>query len=146
MTTTIGVARAETRVRSAELRTRAPVRFSPPGWIDVCNASAIPVETGVCAHVGRDQVAVFRLHDGRLLAVGNEDPFSGAAVLSRGIVGDSHGVPKVSSPLYKQAFDLRSGVCLDDPTVRIPVYPVRTVGETVQVQACPMPTNWNSAT
>ena len=43
------------------------------------------------------------------------------------------GVPKISSPAHKQAFDLRSGVRLDDPTVRIPVYPVRAVEETVQV-------------
>ena len=54
-------------------------------------------------------------------------------------------VPKRSSPAHKQAFDLRSGVRLDDPTVRIPVYPVRAVEETVQVQACPMPTNLDSA-
>jgi nitrite reductase/ring-hydroxylating ferredoxin subunit len=50
-----------------------------------------------------------------------------------------------SSPAHKQAFDLRSGVRHDDPTVRIPVYPVRAVEETVQVQACPMPTNLDSA-
>jgi nitrite reductase (NADH) small subunit len=34
------------------------------------------------------QAALFRLGDGSLHAVGNIDPFSGAAVMSRGIVGD----------------------------------------------------------
>ena len=34
------------------------------------------------------QVALFRLDDGSLCALGNVDPFSGASVLSRGIVGD----------------------------------------------------------
>ena len=33
------------------------------------------------------QAALFRLDDGSLHAVGNIDPFSGAAVMSRGIVG-----------------------------------------------------------
>jgi nitrite reductase (NADH) small subunit len=46
-------------------------------------------------------------------------------VLSRGIVGDKDGVPKIASPIYKQSFDLRSGVCLDDPSVSIAVFAVR---------------------
>jgi NAD(P)H-dependent nitrite reductase small subunit len=58
-------------------------------------------------------------------AVDNRDPFSGAHVLSRGIVGDKAGVPKVASPVYKQSFDLRTGRCLDDDTVVIAAYPVR---------------------
>ena len=37
------------------------------------------------------QAALFRLDDGSLYALGNVDPFSGAAVLSRGIVGDRGG-------------------------------------------------------
>ena len=35
------------------------------------------------------QAALFRLDDGSLRAVGNIDPFSGAAVMSRGIVGEA---------------------------------------------------------
>ena len=55
----------------------------------------------------------------------NFDPFSKAFVLSRGIVGDRAGVPKVASPIFKQSFDLRTGRCLDDPAVAVRVYPVR---------------------
>ncbi len=59
----------------------------------------------------------------QLHAVDNVDPFSGASVLSRGIVGDAGGVPTVASPVYKQRFDLRTGRCLDDPsTARAHVY------------------------
>ena len=57
--------------------------------------------------------------------IGNIDPFSGAAVLSRGIVGDRGGEPTVASPLHKQVFSLASGRCLDDPAVAVPTYPVR---------------------
>ncbi|MBW0012182.1 nitrite reductase small subunit NirD [Mycobacterium sp.] len=75
------------------------------------------------------QAALFRLDDGSLHAIGNVDPFSGAAVLSRGIVGDRAGRATVQSPLLKQAFALEDGSCLDDPRVSVPVYPVRVTPE-----------------
>lgn len=79
------------------------------------------------------QAALFRLDDGSLHALGNIDPFSGAAVLSRGIVGDRGGRAAVQSPIAKQAFALEDGRCLDDPAVAVPVYPVRVIGGTVYV-------------
>ncbi|CAM3103572.1 nitrite reductase small subunit [Mycobacterium intermedium] len=71
------------------------------------------------------QAALFRLDDGSVRAIGNIDPFSGAAVLSRGIVGDRAGRVTVQSPILKQAFALDDGTCLDAPQVSVPVYPVR---------------------
>ena len=68
--------------------------------------------------------AVFLLHDGTVHAVGNIDPFYGAPVMCHGIVGDRSGVPTVASPLGKQAFCLRTGRCLDDQTVALPVFEV----------------------
>ena len=79
------------------------------------------------------QAALFRLDDGSLYAVGNVDPFSGAAVMSRGIVGDRGGRATVQSPLKKQAFALDDGVCLDDPEVALPVYATRIVDGFVEV-------------
>ncbi|MDH6616684.1 NAD(P)H-dependent nitrite reductase small subunit [Streptomyces sp. SAI-135] len=60
-----------------------------------------------------------------LYAVDNRDPFSGAAVLSRGLTGSAQGRPFVASPLLKQRFDLETGECLDDESVRIATYEVR---------------------
>ena len=91
--------------------------------------------TGVCALVGGRQVAVFRLDDDSLYAIDNHDPFSRANVLSRGIVGDLNGELVIASPVYKQHFSLASGQCLEDPGVRVAVFPVRLDGETVSVQA-----------
>jgi nitrite reductase (NADH) small subunit len=71
------------------------------------------------------QAALFRLDDGSVVAVGNIDPFSGAAVLSRGIVGDRAGRACVQSPIKKQAFAFDDGTCLDDPAVSVPVYSTR---------------------
>lgn len=80
------------------------------------------------------QAALFRLDDGTVHAVGNVDPFSGAAVMSRGIVGDRAGRVTVQSPIKKQAFALDDGSCLDDPAHCLPVYVTRiTPGGDVQV-------------
>ena len=59
----------------------------------------------------------------------------GASVLSRGIVGSRGDVPVVSSPMYKQAFDLRTGACLDDAAVRVASYDVAVVDGVVHVGA-----------
>ena len=75
------------------------------------------------------QAALFRLDDGSLRAVGNIDPFSGAAVMSRGIVGDRGGRPTVQSPIKKQAFALDDGRCLDDPERGLPVYATRLTAD-----------------
>ena len=47
---------------------------------------------------GSEQVAVFRLADDRVFAVSNLCPFSGAAVISRGITGSRGDVPTIASP------------------------------------------------
>ena len=104
-------------------------------WTAVCAVDAIPLEGGVAALVDGQAVAVFRTHDGSVHALGNVDPFSHASVLSRGIVGSRGEVPVVSSPMYKQAFDLRTGRCLDDDSVGVPAYDVAVVDGRVLVGA-----------
>jgi nitrite reductase (NADH) small subunit len=101
-------------------------------WLTVCPLSRIIPNTGVCALVGDQQVAIFRVGD-EVYAIANYDPFSKAYVLSRGIVGDRQGIPKVASPIYKQNFNLITGECFDDETVQLPVFPVRVVEGQVQV-------------
>ncbi|SMD16293.1 nitrite reductase small subunit NirD [Kibdelosporangium aridum] len=91
---------------------------------------------GVAALLPGDvQVAVFRTGDDEVYALSNIDPFSRAAVMSRGIVGDRGGVPVAVSPMHKNAFDLRTGVCVDDPEVSLEVYPVRVDAGMVMVGA-----------
>jgi nitrite reductase (NADH) small subunit len=113
---------------------KAPEETPASGaWIDVCALEDIVPQTGVCALLGRKQVAIFRVGDEHLYALSNFDPFSKAFVLSRGIVGDKGGVPKVASPVFKQNFDLRTGQCLDDASVSVKSYPVRLRGHRVEV-------------
>jgi nitrite reductase (NADH) small subunit len=103
-------------------------------WTPVCKYSELEPGRGVAALVGGVPVALFRLGDGSLHAVGNLDPFSGASVISRGITGmRADGTATVASPMYKDVFDLATGVALDAPEVRLPVYAVRRHRGTVWV-------------
>lgn len=105
-----------------------------PVWTPVCPLSAIPPETGAAVLLPDGaQAAVFRTHDDALYAIGNIDPFSGAAVLARGIVGDVAGAPVVASPMHKQHFDLRTGRCVEDAAVFVATYPVRLLDGTIQL-------------
>jgi nitrite reductase (NADH) small subunit len=61
------------------------------------------------------QAAVFRIADGRLFAVGNLDPATGAHVISRGLTGSREGSPTVASPMLKHIYDLTTGRCVDGP-------------------------------
>jgi nitrite reductase (NADH) small subunit len=95
-------------------------------WTPVCKFADLEPGRGVAALVGGEQIAVFRLGDDGLHAVGNIDPFSGAAVISRGITGmRGDGTVTVASPMYKDVFSLITGTALDAPEVRLPVYAVR---------------------
>lgn len=103
-------------------------------WTAVCSSADIPAEWGVAALIGDRQIALFRTFDGTLYAIGNQDPFSGAYVLSRGIVGSRGDLPTVASPLHKQVFDLRTGRCLDSEDIAVPSYAVRERDDVVEVR------------
>jgi nitrite reductase (NADH) small subunit len=102
-------------------------------WTAVCPYDDLQPERGVAALVGTEQVALFRTFDGSLFATGNQDPFTGAFVFSRGIVGTRGDIPTVTSPLHKQVFDLRTGACLDDETAAVLVFAVRARDGQVEV-------------
>lgn len=81
--------------------------------VRVCAVGDLEVERGRAALFGHIQVALFLLADGTVHAVSNLDPYSGAHVMSRGIVGTRGDVPTLASPMHKQVFDLRTGECLE---------------------------------
>lgn len=121
----------------------APALPSPPTspdgqWVPACPAERLLPERGVAVLLpdGR-QAALFRTYDGALYALDNIDPFSRAAVMSRGIVGDRTGEPTVASPMLKQVFSLRTGTCMDDPQVRLATYRVRERDGMIDVSARP---------
>ncbi len=105
-------------------------------WTDVCALTDIDLDTGVCALVNDQQVAIFRPAAGGILfAVGNFDPIGEANVLSRGLISDIKGQLTVASPLYKQHYVLSTGACLEDDSVSIPTFNVKVEGQRVFVAA-----------
>lgn len=114
----------------ADLPRTAP---SPSGTA-VCRLDDLHPDRGAAALVDGHQVALFRLAGSEeVLAVAHRDPYSGANVIARGLVGSRGDVVTVTSPLHKQVFDLRTGRCLDDPAVALATWPVEVVGGVVHV-------------
>lgn len=103
-------------------------------WLEICAVADIPPGCGVAVLLRGRQIALVRPGEGdAVFALSNYDPFSEAFVIARGIVGDCAGRPKIASPIYKQSFDLETGACLDDASIRLPVYPVRVRDGRVEV-------------
>lgn len=103
-------------------------------WESVCQFDDLIDNIGVCVLLNDKQIAIFRLSGSSdLYAIDNHDPFSNANVLSRGLCGDLKDQPVVASPIYKNHFNLKTGQCLEDDSVTLPVYPVRVVEGSVQV-------------
>lgn len=93
-------------------------------WQPVCGSKDLLPNLGVRALLNGEQIAIFRVLQ-ELYAVSAIDPFTKAAVLSRGLIGDLNGQKVVASPIYKQHFNLETGVCLEDESVSIKTYPVK---------------------
>lgn len=122
---------------SAVAGVRAPAAAAERGWVAVCRLTDLVPERGAAALVGGDQVAVVRLLDDTVLAVDQRDPFSGAHVMSRGLVGSRGDAPTLTSPMHKQVFDLRTGACLDaagEEPRHLRSWPARVVGGVVEVR------------
>ena len=104
-------------------------------WVSVCSANDLQPNSGVCALVAGQQVALFYLaKEQEVYAIHNYDPIGKANVLSRGVIGDIKGELVVASPLYKQHFSLKTGVCVEDAQVAVSVYPVRLHNGRVEVE------------
>lgn len=92
--------------------------------VRICAVADLAPERGAAAMLpDGTQIAVFLLDDGSVRAVQQLDPYSGSNILSRGLVGThriagedeepERIVPTLSSPMYKQSWDLDTGEVLD---------------------------------
>lgn len=110
-------------------------------WIDICALDDITANTGVGALIGEQQMAIFRVaNEKRVYALSNQDPFSKAFVMARGIIGDLQGERVVASPIYKQHFSLATGRCLEDKDQKLLVFPSKIENGRVMISPTPQKT------
>jgi nitrite reductase (NADH) large subunit len=113
----------------------------PLAWVPVGVADDFPADGGATIKYGQTQIAVFNFATrGEWYASQNMCPHKKAFVLSRGILGDVQGTPKVACPLHKKTFSLETGVSLSDPEYRIETFPVKVENGMVFLQLPPVET------
>ena len=104
-------------------------------WVKLCNKDDLTPDTGICALAQDQQIAIFWVKQSdQLYAISNFDPIGKANVISRGIIGSLKDEIVVSSPLYKQHYNLLTGQCLEVPEHQLATYPVRVLEQAVQIQ------------
>lgn len=95
-------------------------------WELACSVEDIPQDGGACAMIAGEQVAIFNFsRTGKWYASQNLCPHKQTMALSRGMIGDINGEPKVACPFHKKTFSLESGECLSGDDFTIKTYPVK---------------------
>lgn len=99
---------------------------SPLATLPLASLADLVPWSGVAAKAGSHELALFYLpgQQPELYAVSHRDPATGAAVIAHGLIGESQGEFYVASPLHKQQYRLKDGICLTDPSLALSVYPV----------------------
>ena len=108
-------------------------------WMNMLPESEVPRDGGAAVSYGHHQIAIFNVAaSGEWYATQNMCPHQRDMVLSRGIVGDSAGIPKVACPMHKKTFSLSTGEGLSDPRYSIQTFEVRREGGEVYVKLPPV--------
>jgi len=103
-------------------------------WIKVCKIQDILENGGSCVKVGEEQIAIFNYDQNQWYAVQNMCPHKKQFVLSRGLIGEDEGEPKVACPLHKNTFSLKTGKHLGgNCDYNLKIYPIRVEGEDIQL-------------
>jgi nitrite reductase (NADH) small subunit len=95
-------------------------------WIKACAVGDVPEDGGACVQYGNDQIAVYHAASrGEWYATQNMCPHRNQMALSRGLIGDANGEPKIACPFHKKTFSLATGCNLDGENYSIRIYPVK---------------------
>jgi len=107
-------------------------------WVKVGRVEDFPRDGGATIKYGKVQIAVFNFTSrGGWHACQQMCPHKKAFVLSRGVLGDAGGTPKIACPLHKRTFSLESGACLSGEEYSVTVFPAKAVGDDVYVELPP---------
>ena len=107
-------------------------------WVHVGKISDFPDDGGATIKYGQTQIAVFNFTSrGQWYACQNMCPHKKAFVLSRGILGDAGGEPKVACPLHKKTFSLTNGESLQGEEYRVRTFSVKVEADDVYLDLPP---------
>ena len=103
-------------------------------WFKAASVKDFPKDGGACVKYKDKQIAVFNFERlNKWYACQNVCPHKMEMVLSRGMIGDDKGIPKVACPLHKKTFSLENGENLNGDIAPIATYPVKVEGENVYI-------------
>lgn len=95
-------------------------------WFCAGKIIEFPPDCGVAVKYGSTQIAVYNFASrGEWFATQNMCPHKKDMVLSRGLLGDANGTPKVACPLHKKTYSLVDGNGLNDPNYSILQFEVK---------------------
>jgi len=95
-------------------------------WFAACTVHDVPLNGGVCVKYKSEQIALFHFtRRNEWYATQNLCPHRKEMILSRGMIGDKSGEPKVACPFHKRNFSLISGKCISGDDYTIKTYPVK---------------------
>lgn len=124
--------------KQMHVESSATNEIDQPSWVDVGHISDFPIDGGATIQRGKVQIAVFNFASrGEWYASQNMCPHRKAFVLSRGMLGDAQGTPKVACPMHKKTFSLQTGNSLQGEEYSIRTFPVRTERDRVLLELPP---------
>ena len=105
-------------------------------WVKIAHIDEFPEDAGVAILIGKLQIAVFNTDSkSRWYATQNLCPHKQEMAISRGLVGDLNGEPKVACPFHKKTFSLENGKCLSGDPFELQTYQVDILDNYVYVNA-----------
>lgn len=97
-------------------------------WYKAAEISKFPKNGGACVKYKDKQIAVFNFtREGTWYACQNLCPHKMEMVLSRGMIGEEQGEPKIACPMHKNTFSLKTGAHLNGALGKIETFPVKVV-------------------
>lgn len=103
-------------------------------WFKAASVNDFPKDGGACVKYKDKQIAVYNYKRTQTwYACQNLCPHKLEMVLSRGMIGDQGGIPKVACPMHKKTFSLETGENLNGDLEAIATYPVKVEDNIVYI-------------
>lgn len=95
-------------------------------WFKIAPVSSFSKNGGSCVKYKNKQIAVFNFtRKNKWYACQNACPHKMEMILSRGMIGETDGTPKIACPMHKKTFSLETGENLNGDLDAIATFPIK---------------------